>query len=111
ATMGDPVGAENRVFAGCTVLTGQAQGEVLETGLQTRFGGIARLIEEGGTGTTPLQKKTDFLVRRLFLVALGVALFVFLIQLAHGQKFTSALLSAVSLSMAAIPEEFPMVFT
>jgi len=51
------------------------------------------------------------LVRRLGIVAVVVAVALFALSLGRGEPWTRALLGAVSLAMAAIPEEFPIVLT
>ena len=100
-----------RFFAGSTVLTGQASGVVLQTGGATRFGQIAGLVAEGGEEATPLQKKTASIVKQLAVISSAVILWVFITGLWRGSSWPSALLPAVSLGIAVIPEEFPLVLT
>jgi Ca2+-transporting ATPase len=111
ATAGFPATDESQFFAGSTVLTGQAYGEVSETGFKTRYGRIAKLVSGSEAEPTPLQKKTSYLVRQLVRVAVVVALGVMGLELFRGLSFYQAFLSAVSLTIAAMPEEFPLVFT
>jgi len=111
APEGPGEGPDSYFLAGSSVATGQALGEVLETGLRTRFGRIAQLVAEAQDEPTPLQKTTSRLVHRLVQVAVVVALGVLVLESARGLSFYQAFLSAVSLSIAAMPEEFPLVFT
>ncbi len=104
-------GTECLFFAGSTALTGQAYGEIIQTGLNTRYGKIAQLVAEAAVEATPLQKKTGQLVHRLVQVAVAVAVGVMALELFRGLSFYKAFLSAVSLTIAAMPEEFPLVFT
>jgi Ca2+-transporting ATPase len=99
------------VHAGSVVLAGQGVAEVTETGPRTRFGRIARLVAEAGSQPTPLQRRTGRMVRALGLAASAVAGAVFLLTLWRTGDPHGALLAAVSLAIAAIPEEFPLVFT
>ncbi len=102
---------ECRFWAGSRVLAGHGLGEVTETGSRTRFGHIARLTSQATPAPTPLQRRTGRMVRRLGLAAVAVALAVFALDYhRHGDPL-QALLVAVSLAIAAIPEEFPLVFT
>jgi Ca2+-transporting ATPase len=101
----------SRFFAGSTVSAGQGYGEVLATGPRTRFGDVAALLAATDAAPTPLQKKTGVLVRRLSIAALGVAVAVCVVELVRGRPWSAALMAAVSVAMAAIPEEFPLVFT
>jgi Ca2+-transporting ATPase len=102
---------ECRFLAGSTVLAGHGLGEVTATGPRTRFGGIARLVAAAGPERTPLQKRTTRMVRTLGAAAALVAAAVFALELHRGQDVYRSLLAAVSLAMAALPEEFPLVFT
>lgn len=99
------------ILAGTTVLTGRATAVVTVTGAATRYGQIGRLVARIAEAPTPLQA----LVRRLFiwlsLVALAFCAGVVAVELAKGATLAEALIAGVSLAMAAIPEEFPMVFT
>ncbi|HJT24769.1 MAG TPA: cation-transporting P-type ATPase, partial [bacterium] len=107
----DEAGEFSRFFAGSTVLAGQASGVILETGSSTRFGQIAGLVAEGGEEATPLQKKTASIVKQLAVIAAAVILWVFITGLWRGASWPSALLPAISLGIAVIPEEFPLVLT
>jgi Ca2+-transporting ATPase len=100
-----------RVVAGSQVVAGHGFGFVTATGAATRYGGIAALVAQTASTMSPLQQKAGALVRRLGLVAVIVAIALFGISLARGEAWTRALLGAVSLAMAAIPEEFPIVLT
>ncbi|MHB8878990.1 MAG: cation-translocating P-type ATPase [Myxococcaceae bacterium] len=104
-----PPGA--RFYAGSLVLAGSGHGEVTRTGAATEFGKIAGLMASSRPQATPLQKRTSHLVRRLFVVASGVAVAVFAQALWRGEGVLAALLAAVSLAIAAMPEEFPLVYT
>ena len=107
----DQAPPDAKFFAGAQVLSGHAFGLVTTTGAATRYGGIAALVAQTPSSSSPLQQKTAALVRRLGVVALVVAAALFALSLARGEPWTRALLGAVSLAMAAIPEEFPIVLT
>jgi Ca2+-transporting ATPase len=102
---------EASLWAGTTVLAGRARATVGVTGRRTRYGQIAELVGQVAPTRTPLQS----LVRRLFiqlsLVAGAFCVAVVGIEMAGGATFAEALIAGVSLAMAGIPEEFPMVFT
>ena len=68
-------------------------------------------MAQSASSASPLQQKAGVLVRRLGVVAVIVAIALFGLSLARGEPWTRALLGAVSLAMAAIPEEFPIVLT
>lgn len=103
--------ASQQVFAGSLVLAGKGLLEVATTGAKTRFGHIALLMAHADSTTTPLQRRTGKLVRWLSVAALAVAASVFTLGLWRGESWEHALLDAISLAMAAIPEEYPLVLT
>jgi P-type Ca2+ transporter type 2C len=101
----------SELSAGSLIRSGHGFGEVTMTGAATRYGRIATLVAAVESEPTPLQRKTQRMVRRFVVVALAVAAAVFVLGLVRGLSVLTALLSAISLAMAAIPEEFPLVFT
>ncbi len=98
-------------FAGSLVVAGHGFGEVTSTGPRTRFGRIAHLVAESSPTPTPLQRKTGRMVKVLGLVAAAVASAVFALGLWRGTDTYHALLTALSVAISAVPEEFPLVFT
>ncbi|MGE5692678.1 MAG: cation-translocating P-type ATPase [Candidatus Zixiibacteriota bacterium] len=108
----DASGSEpSNVFAGTAVLSGQGRAIVTATGKKTRYGQIGHLLTAIKEERTPLQKKIGGLVKRLLAGAIVACLVVLAIEVARGAGWGKAFLSAVSLAIAAVPEEFPVVFT
>ena len=103
-------GRDATVSAGTTVLSGRADALVTETGARTRYGKIAALVADIAEPVTPLQRGIRRLVTALGIVALVASVVVIGVELAHGESWAGAIVAGVSLAMAAIPEEFPMVF-
>ena len=97
--------------AGTRLLTGRALLRVTYTGAETVYGEIVRLALHGSHARTPLQKAIGRLVAVLLAGALIMCLILASIRLAQGYGIIDALLSAVTLAVAALPEEFPVVFT
>lgn len=97
--------------AGTRLLGGQATLRVLHTGGETRYGAIVHAAREGSHARTPLQQAIARLVVVLLWVALAMCLLLAAIRLVQGFGVVDALLSAVTLAVAALPEEFPVVFT
>lgn len=98
-------------FAGTRLLTGTARLQVVDTGAETLYGEIVRQASQGGHERTPLQNAIGRLVTVLLVVAIAVCLILAWVRLEQGFGLIDALLSAVTLAVAAIPEEFPVVFT
>src|SRR5581483_33188 len=102
---------EAALWAGTTVLAGRAVAVIGVTGTKTRYGTIGELVAKIAPSPTPLQ----LLIRRLFvqlsILAAAFCVAVFVVELVRGHSVADALIAGVSLAMAAIPEELPMVFT
>ena len=99
-----------RVFAGTTVLAGRATVIVTDTGARTELGTIGKLVAEARPQPTPFERTVRGLVRTLALVAVVASLAVAGIVYLRGGGWMESLLAGVSLAIAAIPEEFPIVF-
>lgn len=98
-------------FAGTRMLTGNAYIRIIFTGTETLYGEIVQSAVYGAHDTTPLQRAIGRLVRVLLIAALAVCVLLAGIRLYQGHTWLDALISAVTLATAAIPEEFPVVFT
>ncbi len=105
------VAAENWLAAGTRMLTGTARMRVTYTGGETLYGEIARLAVQGSHARTPLQQAIARLVAVLLTAAIAMCLLLAAIRLYQGYGVVDALLSGVTLAVAALPEEFPVVFT
>lgn len=98
-------------YAGTRVLTGEGFLRVLFTGSRTSYGEIVQSVSRMPHVRTPLQKSISRLVQFLIFVAVGFCLLLAGIRVYQGHGWLDALLSAATLAVAAIPEEFPVVFT
>ena len=98
-------------LAGTRLLTGDAHLRVVTTGAETLYGEIVRTALAEKRGRTRLQQAIDRLVLMLVGVAAFLCVVLGVVRLQQGFGLADALLSAVTLAVAAIPEEFPVVFT
>ena len=101
----------NMAFSGTAVTYGRGLGLVVATGMETALGRVAELLEEHGSGQTPLQRRLSTLGKRLAVAAFLVCIFVFVSGVARGEPADVMFLAAVSLAVAAIPEGLPAVVT
>ncbi|MCI0429976.1 MAG: HAD-IC family P-type ATPase [Rhodospirillales bacterium] len=97
--------------AGTRLLTGQAHVRVVFTGGETLYGEIVRSARAGHHERTPLQTAIGALVSALVVVAVVVCVALAATRYYQGFGLVDAFLSAVTLAVAALPEEFPVVFT
>jgi Ca2+-transporting ATPase len=97
--------------AGTRLLTGTAGLRIACIGADTRYGEIVRSATEGSHEATPLQQAIGQLVAVLLGMAVVMCVALAGIRLWHGHGWIDAVLSAVTLAVAALPEEFPVVYT
>ncbi|WP_302139939.1 cation-translocating P-type ATPase [Halomonas alkalicola] len=98
-------------LAGTRLLTGQAWLRVALTGAETLYGEVVRSAVAGTHARTPLQQSVAQLVRVLVVVALIFCLVLAGLRYQQGHGLLDALISALTLAIAALPEEFPVVLT
>ncbi len=98
-------------FAGTRLLAGEAKLCVVTTGAGTLYGEIVRSALAGQRQRTRLQQAIDRLVLMLVAAAVILCIVLGVVRVQQGYGLADALLSAVTLAVAAIPEEFPVVFT
>lgn len=98
-------------FAGTRLLTGKAWLRVIYTGKETLYGEIVASALNSTQERTPLQK----VIAKLVLVLIGAASVLCFVLAAvryyQGFGLIDSLLSAATLAVAALPDEFPVVFT
>ena len=97
------------VYSGTLVVKGQAVARVLATGPRTEMGKIGKAIERVETERTPLQRATGRLVRSLTIVGLSLCAVMAVVYGVMKADWLRGLLSGISLAMAMLPEEFPVV--
>ena len=103
---------KNMLFMGTSVTYGRAKGVVVGTGKNTELGKIANKLSSIEDEVTPLQKNLNHLGKILAVVCIFVCIIVFLVDvLVQHDTVTDALMTAVSLAVAAIPEGLAAVVT
>jgi P-type Ca2+ transporter type 2C len=101
----------NMVYAGTTVTYGKGRGVVVATGMETEFGGIARMLQTIERGKTPLQLSLDRVGLLLARTALVLVVVVVCLGLLRGEAFLDMLLFGAALAVAVVPEALPAVVT
>ncbi|MEI7593064.1 MAG: HAD-IC family P-type ATPase [Actinomycetes bacterium] len=101
----------NLAFMNSTVTRGRGEMLVVATGMDTEIGRVAELLSTEDPAKTPLDHQLGILTTRLAIVATVAAVLVFVLQMVAGTSFSDALLGAVALAVAAIPEGLPSVTT
>jgi Ca2+-transporting ATPase len=99
------------IFSGTLVVQGQGIARVIATGISTEIGKIGKVLQTVEPEETLLQKETDRWVYHLAFVGLSLCLLVIVFySITHGD-WLHGLLAGVTLAMATLPEELPVVLT
>jgi Ca2+-transporting ATPase len=99
------------VYAGTVLVQGSGIGLVKATGKSSAIGQIGKTLQEARTGASPLRIQTDRLVRRLAIYAGALCVLLVLMYGISRGHWLDALLAGISLAMAALPEEFPVILS
>ncbi|MCV3743814.1 cation-translocating P-type ATPase [Ureaplasma sp. ES3154-GEN] len=108
---------KNKVFASTNVVNGTGNAVVVNIGMHTEIGTIADLINKQKEEKTPLQRKIGKLSKIIggFASVLCLVVLVMYVYLVGGgdwkTSWASALILAISLSFAAIPEGLVAIVT
>jgi len=98
-------------LAGTRLLTGRATLRVVFTGAETLYGRIIRMAAHHRRARTPLQSAIQGLVAVLVSAAAAFCLILAFVRWRQGYGWLDALVSAATLGVAALPEEFPVALT
>ncbi len=101
----------NIAFMGSIVTNGKAIGVVIQTGMETEIGKIAKNISHIKMEKTPLQYEIDKLAKALAVIVLSAVSVLFLLGLLLKKDFFEMLMTSVSLAVAAVPEGLPAIIT
>nr|WP_207704273.1 cation-translocating P-type ATPase [Enterococcus sp. 665A]MBO1341935.1 cation-translocating P-type ATPase [Enterococcus sp. 665A] len=108
---------EDYVYTGTLVTTGSATILVDKTGTQTEYGKIGKHLVTAENAPSPLDKQIGKLVKVcaiiafIFLLLVAVVTFFNDDTLAFTDRIIQSVLSGITIAMAMIPEEFPVVLT
>ncbi|MCC7551273.1 MAG: cation-translocating P-type ATPase [Methanobacterium sp.] len=99
------------VYSGTLVVQGQGAAQVMSTGLNTEMGRIGKRLQTLETEDTSLQKETRTLVRNFAMVGVFLCAVVVVIYGLTRLDWLNGFLAGITLAMAILPEEFPVVLT
>ena len=103
---------KNMVFGGTLVTYGRAIAVVTSTGMNSELGKIANLMENTQAKETPLQKTLDkFSGKLAIIIIITICIIVFVLEIYRDESILNALMFAVALAVAAIPEALSSIVT
>lgn len=104
------------IYMGSVVTYGRGYAKVIQTGMHTKMGGIANILNQAKKIETPLQKKLSHLSKILSILVVVVCILMFVLTLLFKKDFSvqfilNSFILAISLAVAAIPEGLAAVVT
>ncbi|MEH2093909.1 cation-translocating P-type ATPase [Nostoc sp.] len=99
------------VYSGTLVVQGQGIAQVQAVGAQTEMGKIGNALQKLKPEPTPLQQEMTRLVSRLFGIALLLCIAIVVIYGITRGDWLKGFLAGITLAMAILPNEFPVVVT
>lgn len=106
-------GGDNRPFlySGSLVVQGTGIARVTAIGIHTQIGHIGRSLEEVREEPTKLNREMGKLVKKLTFVGIGLCVVVVALYFLTRGDLLQGFLAGITLAMAMLPEEFPVVLT
>jgi len=102
----------NNILMGTIVAHGSAKAIVTATGMNTKFGNIARLTSETKKEKSPLEKEIASIGAFVGKIAFAIIFILLIVNfLIKHQPFIQTLIFAASVAVAAVPEGLPAVIT
>ena len=103
---------KNIAYGGSVVESGHAKGVVFAIGKESEIGKIAQSLKETKKELTPLQKNIQSVGKVLTYIILLMAAVTFVLEtISNPNQILRSFLTAVAISVAAIPESMPAVIT
>jgi Ca2+-transporting ATPase len=99
------------VYSGTLIVAGGGLAEVLATGARTEIGRIGKALQGIVQESTTLQIETKRVVFRIAAMGLALCLLVVLFYGLSRGDWLGGTLAGITLAMAILPEEFPVVLT
>jgi Ca2+-transporting ATPase len=108
AALGDRL---NMVFKGTSVINGNGKAVITGIAQNTELGTITSLVENAEDSITPLDKKLNYLSKKLIWLTLILSSIFVLIGYLQGKEWISIIKTSIALAIAAFPEGLPIVST
>jgi P-type Ca2+ transporter type 2C len=101
--------AGEAVFSGTLVVRGQGRAQVFATGAKSELGRIGVSLAALEPGKTSLELETARIVKLVALFAIGLSLAMAAAHFVLRGDWIASLLAGLTLAMAILPEEFPVI--
>ena len=110
--MGRPGGDDQPfIYSGTMVVKGQGVVQVQKTGMRTEIGKIGKALQILEPEDTNLQRQTGKIVRNFAIIGVAMCVLVVVVFGLTRGDWLHGFLAGLTLAMAMLPEEFPVVLT
>lgn len=99
------------VFSGSMIVQGNGIARVTAVALNTEIGKIGKALNEVKEEPTKLKKEMGSLVKKLAIIGIALCLVVIAVYTITRGDLLKGFLAGITLAMAMLPEEFPVVLT
>jgi Ca2+-transporting ATPase len=99
------------VYSGSMIVQGNGLVKVTATALNTEIGKIGKALESVKEEPTQLKREMGILVKRLAIIGLLLCILVIALYTITRGDLIKGFLAGITLAMAMLPEEFPVVLT
>ena len=99
------------IYSGTLIVKGQGIAQVRATGLHTEIGKIGKALQILEPEDTNLQRQTSRIVRNFAIIGLSLCAIVIIVFGITRGDWLNGFLAGITLAMATLPEEFPVVLT
>jgi Ca2+-transporting ATPase len=99
------------IYSGSMIVKGHGLAEVRSTGTSTEIGKIGKSLGQLQSEPTPLHLQTRRLVKAIATIAFVLSAVVFGLYVAYRGPWLQGVLTAITLAMSLLPQEFPLVLT
>jgi len=99
------------IFSGSMIVQGNGIAKVTSTALNTEIGKIGKALTEVKDEPTKLKREMGSLVKKLAIIGIGLCLVVIAVYTITRGDLLKGFLAGITLAMAMLPEEFPVVLT
>ncbi len=103
--------AFSSLFSGSLIVSGKGFAEIVATGPRSYLGRLGKSLAELVPGATPLQSEIRSIVQRIAVIAVLLSIVLAVTKGLAGGGWVEGTLAGITLAMALLPEEFPLVFT
>ncbi|MDD4921308.1 MAG: cation-translocating P-type ATPase [Bacteroidales bacterium] len=99
------------IFSGTLIVQGNGVAQITKIGAHTEIGKIGKALSDAKEESTNLKIELNALVKRLAIIGAALCLIIVIVFFITRGNLLNGFLAGLTLAMAVIPEEFPVILT